>query len=237
METINIVHLYYDLSNLYGEHGNILCLKKYLENYSNVNIDYLSINDDIDFNKYDIFYLGCGNNDAYLKSLNHLLNYKNNIVDSINNNKFFIVTGKSLDLFGTSYNTLDNKKIDTLNIFPYESWESSKRLVGEQIYKFNDLTIIGFENRDSILKYVKTKHLFEVKKGFGYNSKSVIEGIHVNNFYGTYLLGPLLVRNPYFTKYLVKEILKNKNIEYHEYINVDEEKAYLEYVHNFIKPE
>ena len=214
METINIVHLYYDLSNLYGEHGNILCLKKYLENYSNVNIDYLSINDDIDFNKYDIFYLGCGNNDAYLKSLNHLLNYKN-----------------------TSYNTLDNKKIDTLNIFPYESWESSKRLVGEQIYKFNDLTIIGFENRDSILKYVKTKHLFEVKKGFGYNSKSVIEGIHVNNFYGTYLLGPLLVRNPYFTKYLVKEILKYKNIEYHDYINVDEEKAYLEYVHNFIKPE
>ena len=38
METINIVHLYYDLSNLYGEHGNILCLKKYLENYSNVNV-------------------------------------------------------------------------------------------------------------------------------------------------------------------------------------------------------
>ena len=42
---------------------------------------------DIDFNKYDIFYLGCGNNDAYLKSLNHLLNYKNFCIAHLKPNK------------------------------------------------------------------------------------------------------------------------------------------------------
>ena len=28
---INILHLYYDLLNLYGENGNVRCLKKKLE--------------------------------------------------------------------------------------------------------------------------------------------------------------------------------------------------------------
>ena len=37
---INILHLYYDLMNLYGENGNVLCLKKYLENQNiDVTID------------------------------------------------------------------------------------------------------------------------------------------------------------------------------------------------------
>ena len=31
-----------------------------------------------------------------------------------------------------------------------------------------------------------------------------VEGIHVHNFFGTYLVGPFLVMNPEFTKYLMK---------------------------------
>ena len=35
--------------------------------------------------------------------------------------------------------------------------------------------------------------------------KSNYEGIHKNNFYGTYLLGPILARNPHFIEHLIKE--------------------------------
>ena len=53
---IKIAHLYYDLMNLYGEQGNILALKEAF-NKQNIDteIDTLTIKDDIDFKKYDIF--------------------------------------------------------------------------------------------------------------------------------------------------------------------------------------
>ena len=62
METIKIAHLYYDLMNLYGEHGNILALTKHLEAHKiKPIVHYLSLEDEIDFSKYDIFYIGSGN--------------------------------------------------------------------------------------------------------------------------------------------------------------------------------
>ena len=70
MKTIKIAHLYYDLMNLYGENGNVLCLKKYLENQNiAVSVDYLTKDDKIDFNKYDIYYIGSGNDENFLITL------------------------------------------------------------------------------------------------------------------------------------------------------------------------
>lgn len=34
-----------------------------------------------------------------------------------------------------------------------------------------------------------------------------IEGIQKNHFYGTYLLGPMLILNPYFTKQLLRQMM------------------------------
>ena len=61
MKTIKIAHLYYDLMNYYGEQGNVLALKTAIE-YAGfkVNVKTLSVDDEIDFEKYDIFYMGMG---------------------------------------------------------------------------------------------------------------------------------------------------------------------------------
>ena len=224
MKTFKIAHLYYDLMNLYGESGNILALKKHLEKQNlKVTITNLSINDEIDFNKYDFYYLGSGNDEAYYLALKHLEQYQKEIKTAIENNKFFLATGNSLCLFGD------------LNILNFKPEKCEFRIVGEQTFTFKNLenTIIGFQNRDYILKFVKEEHLFEVKKGTGYIPKAIVEGIKKNNFYGTFLLGPLLIRNPLFTEYLVKEIMKSNNLEYQIYHDKWEEKAYNEYQKNF----
>ena len=38
------------------------------------------------------------------------------------------------------------------------------------------------------------------------NPLDATEGIHYKNFFGTYLLGPFLVLNPPFTKYLLRSM-------------------------------
>ena len=46
----------------------------------------------------------------------------------------------------------------------------------------------------------------QVTKGTPMCETARIDGIQKNHFYGTYLLGPLLILNPYFTKQLLQQI-------------------------------
>lgn len=235
MKTIKIAHLYYDLMNLYGENGNVKCLEKYLSKQNiKVEIYYLTKDDNIDFNDYDIFYIGSGNNDSFQVALEDLKKYKNELKNIINE-KFFIITGNALNLFGNKYINKD-KSIECLSILNYSVKETKKRFVGEQLYKttFINEEIIGFENRSSMLIDVKESTLFESIKGFGNDKHTKFEGIKHNNFYGTYLLGPLLIRNPYFTNYLVREICLKFNLEFNEVKDELEMKAYEEYKSNFL---
>lgn len=235
MKTIKIAHLYYDLMNLYGENGNVKCLEKYLSSQNvNIEISYLTKDDNIDFNNYDIFYIGSGNNDNFQIALEDLKRYKK-VLKNIINEKIFIITGNALNFFGKKYINKD-KIIECLNLLDYSSKETKKRFVGEQLYKTPLIKekIIGFENRSSMLIDIKEAPLFESINGFGNNKHSKFEGIKYNNFYGTYLLGPLLIRNPYFTNYLIKNICLKFNIEFNEVYDELEIKAYEEYKGNFL---
>ena len=213
---IYIGYLYYDLMNLYGEIGNIEALEYLLKNQGiKVVIDKLSVNDNIDFNKYDLLYIGCGTLSNELIVLNDILRYKKELKNYINNNKFILSTGNSIELFGKS---IDGK--DALNIFNYDSLLIDKRIVGDYI---ND-EIIGFQNRGS--KIVNNNNpLFDNEIGVQYK-----------NFYGTYLLGPLLVRNPRFSKKFIVELIKSKNSKF-KFKKFDlklDKEAYVSYINTYI---
>jgi len=38
------------------------------------------------------------------------------------------------------------------------------------------------------------------------NPETMDEGIHVNNFFATYSLGPFLILNPFFAKYILGKL-------------------------------
>ena len=237
MKTIEIAHLYYDVMNLNGDAGNMMALKRHFESQGvKLNIHFLTIDDKIDFNKFDLYYIGNGSRDSFNLVLDDIMKYKNDIKEAIENNKYFICTGTSMELFGGHFNYLNNKKQDCLGIFDYFSEEVSDQIVGEFVFQtslINDL-IIGFQNRYS--KVInRDNHLLNMVKGTGKLPDRIEEGIIYKNFMATYLLGPLLIRNPKFTDYLVKKILKEKDIPYKEISNTYEENAYQEFMKNFVK--
>ena len=216
--TLYIAHLYYDLMNLYGENGNIKSIKYLLESQKiKVIIDNISLNDNIDFNKYDLIVIGCGTYNNLKLSLNHLKKYKKDINEYIESNKFILATGNSIELFGQKID-----EIEALKIFNYNSKKLDKRIVGDCITTTNLIKtkIIGFQNRESYIDEI-TNNLFKDKD----------IGIKYKNFYGTYLLGPILIRNPEFAKYFVNELIKrkNKNYKIKKYDLSLEKKAYNEY--------
>lgn len=231
---IKIAHLYYDLMNLYGEQGNIIALKESLTNQNvEADIDLLSIGDEINFKDYDIIYIGTGSKGNLLLALEDIKKYAKDIKAALKKGKIFISTGNSHELFGKSL-TYDNTEYDGLNIFPYYSKESSERITGECIMKCDELedNIIGFQNRASVIQ-IDDNHLFKVINGSADNKKSEYEGFKENNFYGTYLIGPLLIRNPHLTDYIIKKLLEEKGMKFHEDKTTPLYKAYTEYKKNF----
>jgi CobQ-like glutamine amidotransferase family enzyme len=101
--------------------------------------------------------------------------------------------------------------------------------------KYSNLTpIIGFQNRDYVV-HNEDNHLFEVITGYADNFKSTYEGYHENNFYGTHLIGPLLIRNPQFTDLIIKKIMEENKLNYHSNENNELYEAYSEYIANFYR--
>ena len=200
---MKIAYLYYDFLNLYGESGNIKIISNILK-YNKIKheILYLSLDDKLEFDRYDLVYIGSGTEDNLLIALKHLSKYKNDIKKYIEDNKFMLVTGNSVDMFGKKID--DNK---ALNIFEYEVTKGKRKM--EEVYHNK---ILGFINNNS------------------YNSEySDTDIIRNNNFYGTYILGPILVRNPELIKKFLND-LTNKKLKYDLKL---ETKAYNEFVKNF----
>ena len=196
---ITIGHLYYDLMNLYGEIGNIKVLTYHLKNQGiKVNIKNLSIDDDINFDELDLIYIGSGTNNNQLLVLNDILKYKEDINKYYNDNKFFLITGNAIELFGEQIIDIDNNGHEGLKLFGYYTKENKKRIVNEVYIPslFTKENILGFNN-----------HFGSIYKD---NIKLDNKFIFNNNFYGTYTLG-LLPRNPSFTKYFIKQLIINKN--------------------------
>ena len=239
---INVLHLYYDLLNLYGENANTRSIKYNLElNKIKVNIDLKSLNDEIDFNKYDLIYIGSGSEDNMKLALNDILKRKKEIKKFIESNKYLILTGSSMDLFGKHIKTLDDK-LDALNIFDYYTEyltetnlknAAKNRIVGE-IKATTDLineTIIGFQNRCDLVHNIKTP-LFKTQTQYSNNLTNEEEGFTYKNVYATHIIGPLLIRNPYFIDYILTKLCNDKHLKYKS-LDETAKTAYKKYLENF----
>ena len=58
---MKILHLYYDIMNLYGEYANVSALKRIFEKSGiDTQVDKLSLSDTAVLSDYDIIYIGSG---------------------------------------------------------------------------------------------------------------------------------------------------------------------------------
>ena len=213
---MKIAYLYYDFLNLYGESGNIKIIDNILK-YNKIKheILYLSLDDELDFANYDLVYIGSGTEENQKIALKHLMKYHEDIKKYIEDNKFMLVTGNSVDIFGKKI--IDDAEYAGLGVFDYTITRGKRKM--EEVYLDGEITkhkILGFINNNSYIDEVN----FPLFKN---------EGVKYNNFYATYILGPILVRNPDFVKYFLNN-LTGKKLKYDLKL---ETKAYNEFVKNF----
>ena len=90
---------------------------------------------------------------------------------------------------------------------------SSDRIVGEisGTTKLIQEKIIGFQNRCDLNYNVKTP-LFKLDEKFSNDLNNKNEGFTYKNVYATHIIGPILIRNPYLTDYILKNVCKQKKL-------------------------
>ena len=75
------------------------------------------------------------------------------------------------------------------------------------IGNWEDIKVVGFKSQFTFAYGNNENDYFaKVEKGIGLNKESKLEGIQKNNFIGTYLLGPILILNPMFTKKIIEKM-------------------------------
>lgn len=222
--------LFPEFCNLYGDMFNMKYLKKCLPEAEFIET---ALEEEPTFVKENVnlIYLGPMTEKTQEKVISKLLPYKERIIELIEKNTVFLFTGNAVEVLGKYIENEDETSIEGLGIFDvYAKRDMFHRHNSFLIGKYEDIEVIGFKSQFTMLYGDNTNMAFlEVEKGIGINKESKLEGIKKNNFIGTYLIGPLLILNPLFTK----KILEMLGVESRVALKEETMAAYEERIKEF----
>ena len=211
--SLTILHMFPDLLNLYGDKGNIECMRKRLQ-WRGMDADVIACTYDeqfTDFEKVDIIFLGGGSDREQKIVCSALLKYKQQLKNYVENGGTLVAVCGGYQLLGKYY-ALPDEKIEGLDILDIYTEHGNPRLIGNIILKNDAIEqpIVGFENHGGRTYIGSHTPLGKVVKGFGNTGKTGAEGVRYKNVYATYLHGPLLPKNPQLCDAILSSALQKK---------------------------
>ena len=132
--------------------------------------------------------------------------YTEIIKQKIEQGQLFLFTGNSIEILGKYIENEDGSKVECLGIFDiYAKRDMLHRHNSFYLGTYENIKLLGFKSQFTMLYGNNENNYFsKVNMGIGINENSKLEGIHQNNFFATYIIGPILILNPYFTIELMK---------------------------------
>lgn len=210
---MKILHLYYDIMNLYGEYANISAMDRILQKSGiECQTDRLSIGENAELSKYDFIYIGSGTEKNQKCVLEDFRKYTVTLKSYIDNGGVILMTGNSFEMLGNKITDANSNEFGGIGISDFSVKEQDKkRITSDAIFKpdFSDKELVGFINKCSEIFGIATP-LFNVLMGLGNNDDDNKEGIRINNLFGTHLTGPILIKNPYFLEYIAGLVVGEK---------------------------
>ena len=210
---IKILHLYPDLLNLYGDRGNIECMRKRLmwRGIDAEVVTYTCEDSGFDLSDVDIVFIGGGSDREQKIVCHRLLEHKNEIRNYVEDNGVLVAVCGGYQLLGKYYQTA-NSKIEGLGILDIYTDAGDTRLIGNVVLESELFSqkITGFENHAGRTFIGNHTPLGKVLYGHGNTGDSGYEGVVYKNVIATYLHGPLLPKNPMLCDYILSCAMKRK---------------------------
>ena len=195
--------LFPEICNLYGDSNNALYLKKV---FGEDNIIETHLTDKPYFADHDVnlIYMGALAEFREKPVLKILLPLRERILQLIDAGVVFLITGNAMDIFGKTLHS-NGEDIECLNIQPYEVFHDfNNRTNSTLLGEYNGQAIVGYKSNFSTTRNVNSTSFVKIIRGHGNDGQDLWEGFKINNFYCTYLIGPILVMNPLFAEEVLK---------------------------------
>lgn len=207
LSKLSVVVLYPELLGLYADRGNALALR-HRARQRGIGVDLLevSVGDAIP-ESADIYLLG-GAEDAALLAAGDLIERSGGLKRAIAGGAVCMGVCAGFQLMSEVFSGPDGKSRSGLGLLDVRCGRlAGERAVGEVVSTATDpsLPMLGFENHqgDAVLG-ADASPLATVWVGVG-NGHDRHEGAVQGNVVGTYLHGPVLVRNPHFADELIEK--------------------------------
>lgn len=157
----------------------------------------------------DLVYLGSATEKGLELMTAALRPCREALLERIDRGQWILVTGNALDALGRYAVSDDGWRLEGLGILEtHAEYHMMDRHNSFFLGQFEGMDIVGFK---SLFGHTygaadDAEPLFTVEKGVGRFPGAAVEGFRRKNLLATYLTGPLLVLNPPFTKWLLRQL-------------------------------
>ncbi len=223
--------LFPEAANLFGDCWNYRYLKECMPEAELIET---SFGDTPAFADGDVslIYMGAMPESAQERAIKKLMPYRERIVELVENGTVFLMTANAGEVFCKYIENEDGTRVEALGLFNlYAKRDMMHRhnstVLGKLDNHFMDMDIVGFKAEFSQLHGLDTdvEALAQLSYGTGRNSETKVEGVKINNFFSTSIVGPFLLMNPLFVKYLMELIgVENPKLKHEEIIMAAYEK-------------
>ena len=216
MRTLSLAVLYPEIMNIYADRGNTIAMKKRCE-WHGIELDVtgIAVGDDMEEDKYDLLFIGGGQDREQLLIAEDLLSKKEPLKMMADDGTAMLAICGGFQLFGESYEPKKSPVMEGVGIFDMKTVAGDKRMIGNVVLEVEIeglmRTLVGFENHSGkTILGSGVKPLGKVIEGNGNNGSDNLEGAVYKNVIGTYLHGALLPKNPWLTDHLIRTALQRR---------------------------
>ena len=215
---LHICHLYPDLLNLYGDRGNIICMRQRLAwRGLEAEVTELPVGETADFTQFDLIFIGGGQDFEQEVLLPDLRAGKEReLKAAIADGKTVLAICGGYQMLGNYYKTWDGQQCDFIGAIDLYTVGSKERMIGNFAFECaaesGGSIVVGFENHSG-KTYLGdgVKPLGKIIAGGGNNGSDGTEGVRYLNVFGTYSHGPVLPKNPELCDYILETAFRRKD--------------------------
>lgn len=210
---LTILHLYPDCMSLYGEYANVSVLRRHLEAMGvSVTVRTAGLDDAPDFTGVGFVYMGAGTERGQKWALAALLPHAQTLRELLDDGTPALFTGNAMELLGRSVTDKAGKVWPCLALADYATTETDRRVPEDVIAHTSlwDAPAVGFMNKCSHTTGVTAPLFDRLTLGEGNEGERGPEGYVRGNLFATHLTGPVLVKNPAFTRLLLTRIFQHE---------------------------
>jgi CobQ-like glutamine amidotransferase family enzyme len=215
--SLKICHLYPTLMSVAADRGNLFSIQKRCEwRGIKTEVELVYVKQTPDFTQYDLILIhGAADREMELASQDIQLKAAS-LREAAEANVVFLCVCAGFQLMGHYYQPSKGARLKGVGLLDLYTEGGSERFMTHMAMECafsygGQHVLVGYENHSG-RTYLGNglEPLGKVQVGWGNNGKDGGEGAHYKNVFASYLHGPLLPKNPWFTDYLIKTALERR---------------------------